>query len=238
MTGIPSSLADLDEPRVADPLPDEPMTELGYARRLIEVYGSRLRFVVAWNRWLIWDGARWAPDTDGQVQRWMKVIARTVTSAVLLDQGDKDMLRAAKRAESNAGVKGALELASTEPELAISPDDLDADPYLLNCRNGTIDLRTGERLKHDPALLLTKMAGAAYDPEMNGPEFAMFLERIQPDEGMREFLARLLGHALDGTVTAHILPIFYGDGANGKSTLIEAVMRALGDYADAADPGG
>jgi putative DNA primase/helicase len=160
MTGIPSSLADLDEPRVADPLPDEPMTELGYARRLIEVYGSKLRFVVAWNRWLIWDGARWGPDTDGQVQRWMKVIARTVTSAVLLDQGDKDMLRAAKRAESNAGVKGALNLASTEPELAISPDDLDADPYLLNCRNGTIDLRTGERLEHDPALLLTKMAGA------------------------------------------------------------------------------
>jgi hypothetical protein len=63
------------------------MTELGYARRLIEVYGSRLRFVVAWNRWLIWDGARWAPDTDGQVQRWMKVTARTVTSAVLLDNG-------------------------------------------------------------------------------------------------------------------------------------------------------
>ena len=236
MTDIPSSLADLDEPRVADPLPDEPMTELGYARRLIEVYGSKLRFVVAWNRWLIWDGTRWGPDTDGQVQRWMKVIARTVTSAVLLDQGDKDMLRAAKRAESNAGVKGALNLASTEPELAISPDDLDADPYLLNCRNGTIDLRTGELVKHDPALLLTKMAGAGYDPETSGPEFAKFLERIQPDEDMREFLARLLGHALDGTVTAHILPIFYGDGANGKSTLIEAVMRALGDYADAADP--
>ena len=60
MTGIPASLADLDQPRAAlaeDPLPEEPKTELGYARRLIEVYGSRLRFVVAWSRWLIWDGA-------------------------------------------------------------------------------------------------------------------------------------------------------------------------------------
>jgi hypothetical protein len=37
-------------------------------------------------------------------------------------------------------------------------------------------------------------------------------------------------------VTAHILPIFWGDGANGKSTLVDAVMHALGDYADAADP--
>ena len=115
MMDIPANLADLDQPAARDPLPDEPMTELGYARRLIKVYGGRLRFVVAWNRWLIWDGTRWVHDSDGQAQRWMKVIARTVTSAVLLDRADKDVLRAARRAESNAGVKGALTLASTEP---------------------------------------------------------------------------------------------------------------------------
>ena len=53
---------------------------------------------------------------------------------------------------------------------------------------------------------------------------------------MRLFIRRLLGLSLEGKVTAHILPIFYGDGANGKSTLTDAVMNALGDYADAADP--
>jgi putative DNA primase/helicase len=237
MTEIPARLADLDGPaRPLDPLPIEPMTELGYARRLIEVYGARLRFVVAWNRWLIWDGTRWAPDTDGQAPRWMKVIARAVTSAVILDQAEKDVLRAAKRAESNGSVKGALTLASTEPEIAVSPDDLDADPYLLNCRNGILDLRTGQLGPHDPVRLLTKMAGSACEPGAPGPTFTKFLERIQPDPAMREYLSRLLGHALDGTVAAHILPIFYGDGANGKSTLVDAVMAALGDYADAADP--
>jgi putative DNA primase/helicase len=237
MTEIPASLADLDGPgRPVDPLPDEPMTELGYARRLIEVYGARLRFVVAWNRWLIWDGARWAQDADGQAQRWMKLIARSVTSAAIRDQAEKDVQRAAKRAESNGSVKGAMALASTELEIAVSPDDLDADPYLLNCRNGILDLRTGQLGPHDPARLLMKMTGAAYERSAPGPEFAKFLDRIQPDQGMREFLARLLGHSIDGTVTEHILPIFYGDGANGKSTLVEAIMNALGDYADAADP--
>jgi putative DNA primase/helicase len=241
MIDIPASLADLDEPdptdgEPRDPLPDEPMTELGYARRLIAVYGSQLRFVVVWNRWLIWDGTRWAVDGNGQVQRWMKVIARTVTSAVLLGPYDKELLRAAKRAESNAGVKGALMLASTEPEIAVAPDELDADPYLLNCRNGILDLRTGQLEPHHPGRLLTKMAGASYETGAAGPAFTKFLERIQPDPAMREYLSRLLGHALDGTVTAHILPIFYGDGANGKSTLVDAVMAALGDYADAADP--
>jgi putative DNA primase/helicase len=217
--------------------PDEPLTELGFARRLVEKCGRELRFVVPWNRWLVWDGARWSPDTDGYVPRCMKVIAREIHTALIrAPKADPDMLRAAKRAESNSGVKGALALASTEPEIAITPDKLDAHPYLLNCHNGVVDLRTGDWLAHDPALLLTKMAGAPYEPDAEGTEFIRFLGRIQPSEDMRLFIRRLLGLSLEGKVTAHILPIFYGDGANGKSTLTDAVMTALGDYADAADP--
>src|SRR5690349_13801635 len=43
----------------SDPLPAEPLSELGYARRLIKVYGDRIRYVAAWRRWLVWDGAQW-----------------------------------------------------------------------------------------------------------------------------------------------------------------------------------
>ena len=166
----------------------------------------------------------------------MKLIAREVHTALIRGKADPDPIRAAKRAESSSGVKGALTLAATEPEIAITPDRLDAHPYLLNCRNAVVDLRTGELLEHDPALLLTKVARAPYDPDAEGAVFAKFLERIQPGEGMRLFIRRLLALSLEGKVTAHILPIFYGDGANGKSTLTDAVMNALGDYADAADP--
>jgi putative DNA primase/helicase len=215
----------------------EPLTELGFARRLVDKHGEQLRYVVPWKCWLVWNGARWAPDADGHVQRCMKVIAREVHTSLIRDpKADPEMLRAAKRAESSSGVKGALTLAATEPEIAITPDRLDAHPYLLNCRNGIVDLQTGELLKHDPALLLTKMAAAPYEPASEGAVFTKFLERIQPSEEMRLFIRRLLGLSLEGKVTAHILPIFYGDGANGKSTLTDAVMNALGDYADAADP--
>jgi putative DNA primase/helicase len=214
----------------------EPLTELGFARRLVEKHGEQLRYVVPWNRWLVWNGTTWSPDTDGHVHRCMKLIAREVHTILIRGKAPDDMIRAAKRAESSSGVKGALTLAATEPEIAITPDRLDAHPYLLNCSNGVVDLRTGDRLDHDPALLLTKMAGAAYEPDAEGAEFAKFLKRIQPDEDMRLFIRRLLGLSLEGKVMTHILPIFYGDGANGKSTLTDAVMHALGDYADAADP--
>jgi putative DNA primase/helicase len=118
----------------------------------------------------------------------------------------------------------------------VTPNGLDADPFLLNTPSGVVDLRTGALALHDPALLLTKMTGGAYRPEVAGLEFGRFLRRVQPDEAMRAFLARLLGHALQGRVTEHVLPIFHGHGGNGKSTLVNAVMAALGDYAAPADP--
>ena len=223
-----------------DPLDGEPWTELGYAHRLIHVYGGQMRYIPAWRRWLTWDGKRWAHDQTGQVPRWAKVIARRMTTAALAET-DKDKrtsrLAASRRGESSHAIAGALNLASTEHSIVVTPGDLDADPFLLNCANGVLDLRTGELGPHLPKLLLTKMTGAAYYPDATGREFSRFLERIQPDPAMRAYLARLLGHALDGRQVVHILPILFGPGANGKGTLIgNAVLPALGDYADAADP--
>jgi putative DNA primase/helicase len=223
----------------ADPMTEEPKTELGYAKRLVKVYGDRLRFVPAWNRWLVWDGQRWAHDSTGQTQRWMKAIARRLTADAIAEPDEqkcKAAMSLARRAESAAGIRGALTLASTEKGVVVTPDDLDADPFLLNCTNGTLDLRTGELHDHNPADMLTKMTGAAYRPDAKGPEWRKFLTRVQPDPGMRAYLGRLLGHGLEGRVVEHILQIHCGAGRNGKGTLIGAVDSALGDYADAADP--
>ena len=118
------------------------------------------------------------------------------------DRGPADdaqqALSAARRGESSHAIAGALTLASTEAELAVSPDDLDADPYLLNCANGTLDLRTMTLRDHDPADLLTKVTRAAWHPDAASEEWDAFLARVQPDEEMRGYLARLTGHGLEG----------------------------------------
>lgn len=236
MTEIPASLDDLDG---NDPLPGEPWTELGYGHRLRAVYGDRLRYVPAWRRWLVWDGKRWGHDATGQAQRWAKVTARRMTTAALAiqdEQARKTAMATARKMESAHAISGILTLTGTEDGIAVSPADLDADPFLLNCANGTLDLRTGDLRGHDPADLITKIAGAAFDPAADGPAFTGFLERVQPDPEMRAYLARLIGHALEGRVREHILPILHGDGANGKGTFIAAILAAAGDYADAADP--
>ncbi|MGH3126139.1 MAG: hypothetical protein ACRDND_34615, partial [Streptosporangiaceae bacterium] len=110
--GWPASYDDDGNPvdMFADPLPKEPRTELGYARRLIKVYGDRLRYVPAWRRWLIWDRTRWAHDSTGQAARWMKAVARRLTAdALAVEDADerRKALSAARRGESSHAIAGA-----------------------------------------------------------------------------------------------------------------------------------
>ena len=234
MTATHVALAGID-----DPCPDEPWTELGYANRFVHLHADTLRHVKAWGKWLVWDGRRWQPDTTGTPARRMKAVARHMTqvAATITDPTERRTAqKMANRGETSAGVSGALTLAATHARIAIEHTQLDADPHLLGVTNGVVDLRTKELLPHDPARLLTKVAGAAYRPDAVGDAFEAFLARIQPDPAMRGYLARLLGHALEGRVSEHVLPILYGSGANGKGTLMTAVLDAVGDYGDAADP--
>lgn len=233
-----------DECPKCDPFnidPDiEPHTDLGNARRLVAAHGRELRYAPPWRRWYVWDGRRWAPDITEQHHRWAKEIARQITNdAINMPDGDakKAVLNAARRAESDPGVRGMLSLAGTEEGVVVDPASLDTDPDIINTRSGTLHLPSGELRPHDHRDNLTKITSVEYDPCAEAPRFHAFLEQVQPDADMRSFLQRLFGHALSGRIREHILPIFHGVGANGKSTLVEVCRKVLGDYAASVDPG-
>lgn len=227
-------------PLPTDPAPSEPYTELGHARRLVAGFGDQLRHVPLWKKWLVWDGARWAADTTGRAHRRAKTVARGAlgwaeNASDTVEDAEK-LRQAAKKLERSGSIAGILTLAATEKPVALDPAAFDADPWLLNCANGVLDLRTGELLEHDPAMHLTKVTAAAYRTDASAPEFGRFVERILPDADVRGFVQRYLGYALLGEVQEHVLAVFYGVGANGKGTLTNAVDYALGDYALTPDP--
>lgn len=222
----------------ADPLPRELWTDTGAAARMATVYGDRIRYVHAWKRWLIWDGKRWVVDPDGQAVRYAKMLARQLHHwAAEID--DKTLRKAASKfayhAESASGIRALLALTESEQGIALDVAKLDADPWLVNCQNGVYDLRTNVLTAHDPTLHLMKIAGGSYDPDAEFSEFERFLLSVQPNPEMQAFLWRLFGYSLLGKVTEHVLPIFYGGGSNGKSTLVNAIKRAAGEYAITAE---
>lgn len=112
----------------------------------------------------------------------------------------------------------------------IRASDLDTDPNLLNCSNGTVDLRTGAIRRHDPGDYITKSTGIPYDPAATHELWDKARQAFAP--GIEDWLQLRVGEGTYGLPTHDDSMLFsFGQGSNGKSTLTDAILNALGDYA-------
>ena len=132
-------------------------------------------------------------------------------------------------------INAMIELAKSEPGMSVSLASFDADPMSLGVNNGVLDLKTGALLPMSPEVLVSKRASAAFDADAGCPLWEDFVRRVQPDEEMRAFLARLCGYFLTGSVRDHIFPVLYGEGGNGKGVFLETIAYVLGDYSTKID---
>lgn len=183
--------------------------------------------------WHVYDGTRWRVDHKGAAQRAVLEVLQAALSESL---GDKQLRADVARCESSAGIEGVLSIAAALVEFAATVHDLDADPHLLNCANGTVDLRTMELLPHSPPDRLSKIARGAYRPDVTSSEWDRFLSTSLPDVDERAYLQRVIGQSLYGRVTEHLFPVLIGEGGNGKGTFYGAVTSALGGYATVINP--
>jgi putative DNA primase/helicase len=141
------------------------------------------------------------------------------------------------RESESAAKLGALSKRG-EPYFAIQLEKLDADRYAFNVNNGTLVIRRakeGEYVTfkpHDPADLITKLAPVDYLPAAPCAEYDRFLERVLPDQAMRDFVHQWFGLSLTGDVSEQKLAFFYGKGGNGKSVLTDTISYIVGDYGE------
>ena len=218
----------------------EHLTDLGNAKRLVARHGADLRYCYAWHKWLSWTGRRWAVDDTAEILRR----AKETVASMYAEAGEasdaterKAIADHAKRSEAEARIKAMISLAESELGIPVRPDELDTNLWLLNVTNGTLNLETGELQAHNPDDLITKIAPVAFDADAKSPIWDAFLERILPAAKLRSFLQRLVGYSMTGLTTEQIIAFLIGNGANGKSTLIETFQSMLGDYAKTAAPG-
>jgi putative DNA primase/helicase len=209
-------------------------TDYGNAERFVALHGHNVRYCHPWKKWLIWDGKRWSLDETGAPIRLAKQTVRHMYDQAKEESDDAartTLIKWALQSEKAERLTAMLKLAQSEPGVPIVIDDLDQDPWLLNVENGTLDLRTGELRDHDRADLLTKLAPVEYLPpcEAECPMWRKFLNDIfAGNEDITCYVQRLMGYALTGLDREHILPIFHGVGANGKSTFVSTLAGLLG----------
>lgn len=211
-------------------------TEMGNALRIYLRTRGKVMYVPDFVRWYLWAETHWQEDRTLEIHAEAKrtVIGMYAELATCEDDEErKARLKWIRQSESRAKLESMVALLRSEPGVSVFPEDLDRHPMLLPCKNGTLDLATGRLVPPDPAHRMTRRLDLNYNAAAKCPLWEAFLDRIMGGNAeLVGFVQRLIGHALTGDVSGKYLVFLWGpSGNNGKSTLIETVMKLLGPFA-------
>lgn len=223
------------------PVEDTPkiyrLTELGNAERFADRYRDSVRYVAPWKQWICFDGKRWKPGATEAVRR----MAQKLVKGLYIEAGRADDQEiAAKLAKwaaascKSSAITAMLKEAAAM--LSIDPEQLDSDPHLFNCDNCTLNLKTGRLQPHDKNDFITKITPVRFDPKAEAPIFVSVLNKCICDPQLIEFVQKFCGYCLTGSTKEQVVVIFWGGGANGKTTIVTPIMDALGDYSAVTRP--
>jgi putative DNA primase/helicase len=240
---------------------DYPYSDAYNALCLVRTHGQDMRYCAPWKSWLTWTGTHWQRDTIDLVLRWQRQTVKALGAqvATLDDDAAKKLMGHIKSSLNTSRLKAAVDQAHSWEGMTIAHEALDADVWLLNCANGTLDLRTGTLRPHLQSDLLTKCLTIPYDPAATCPTWEAFLWRIMggsqgkdsPDMRAGElenrrvadaravaliaFLRRAIGYSLTGSTREQCLFILHGPTKTGKSTFLATLRALLGPYGQQAD---
>lgn len=214
-----------------------------------EVTRNQAKFNMDNGCWYVWNEKRYEKDSakgaiiDGLMQDFVTALVMYSRTVMPKDPSDSYEIKKIDAMQKFVGkylnrknYRQIIEAARSAN--CIKNSDLDADPWLLNCKNGVLDLREKELYPHDPKRLITKMSNFVYDPDKSSEVWEKFIREIMEDDNERiDYLQRLLGYSLQGRNTQEEAYLIYGRTTrNGKGTLMYATCTGFGDYAIKTSP--
>lgn len=217
-----------------------PWTDIGGGRLFADCYKAIARYVPERKCWYCYDGGIWRQDVGNlRTMEYVKELADALMSYALTIEDERQ--RTAYIAYCNRWQKRNNRetfLKDAQGVYPISASDFDRDPYIFNCKNGTLHLDTMTFTDHNPDDRLTKISEVEYDSEAQCERFNYFIGEIMDgDEDKARFLQKALGYGLSGDTRHECLFILYGATTrNGKGTLCESVLGVMGDYGCTSRP--
>ncbi len=228
----------LREPRAPTALSRRPLTEFGNAERMLDRYGQGLMFVPELSAWFVWTGVYWRQATGVEVEHLAKETVKALVNEIDDHPEPAEFFKFCAISQQAKMVRSMIQLAQSDPRVMVPAAELDKHAHLMGAANGVIDLTNGELLAPDPELRITRVVGCDYVPGALAPLFEQTVAEVfNGDADVVEFFQRLVGYAATGNPTQDVMVIPFGNGSNGKSTVLGAVRRAFGGYARAAEAG-
>ncbi len=209
-------------------------SEQWLATEVVERCSGILRYNAASEQWLVWNRGRWQPDAEMLAEDTVKLELRGIADQIArqgsTEKEKKSNLAAAVAICSAAKVSNIARLVKMDRAIAVSPELLDLDPWILNTPAGIVDLLTGRVREPDPDLLCTRSVAVAPDQCPTPLWDSYLIEATAGDRGLQQYLQRLSGYALTGSVREHQFTFIHGTGGNGKGIFLGVLMGILGTY--------
>ena len=207
-----------------------PLTDEGNAHRLALLYGDRLKWCSGIGKWMLYTGHVWEEvDQEHVYVMADKAMHRTKgewQKAGMDEKGLKFFTNCTNLPKTKAMLEKAKGL------LPAKTKDFDRNPWLLNCQNGVVNLKTGTIYPQSPERMQSKICSAALPPAgTTSPLWEQTIRQIVPDDDLRHYLQKYIGYCLTGSTREENFLIMHGPGGTGKGTFIETIQKVLGSYA-------
>lgn len=228
--------------------PPTPYGDLYNAEQFARFYGNDFRYCERLGGWFWWCRTHWRLCEQGEVEQHARKALRQLGHEAA-DRNDGELLQhVGKSLKRHSHLTNMLADARSLAVFQADHDAFDVDPWLLNCANGTLDLRSGLLHVHQREEMLTRCLAIPYEADAACPRWQVFLWRImggsQPEaftpaaderaQRLIDFLQRAIGYSLGGDTVEDCLFLLYGSGRNGKSRFLGAIHNMLGPYAKTA----
>ena len=232
----------------------KPQNDMGNTARLVERFGKNLSYVDT-TGWYAWNKKQWSLE-NGKRDACLyaeKTVEKIKSEAIAAQAAGpyedekpaafkKRILKFHKFGNSSGNITRVYAMITqAEKHLWDKVDSFDKHPLYFNLENGTLNLDAEDNgaedfdgitlRRHNRRDKITKKATVKYDKNATCPAWEGFIKSILPDDDVRLFIQRFFGYCLTGSIDEQAILCLWGDGSNGKSTLINIMHEMLGDYA-------
>lgn len=225
--------------------------EVGIAKLLTMLWKNKLRYDAREGRWYLFQGHSWARISDERVleafddlrllfERKAMIFAKKKIQAAGIDktkatefEGNEKICTGALKIIGDISRRAEIvKLCRSEGTFLGYAGPFDANPFLIACTNGVLNLETLEFRDGRPEdNIRTSIPTEWKGPDEPCPTWEDALWGIfDEDEEVIEYVHHVLGYCLSGLNVHHILWIWEGKGRNGKGLIVRMLEHVLGPF--------
>ena len=218
-------------------------SEMGMANLFAMLYVEEARYCIEHKCWYTYSEGAWRRD-EGAILVSEKI--KDFVRLMILYCGeitDDDLRKNYMTFVNKMGDRRMRDriLKDATGELHISASEFDANPYLINCLNGTYDLSdySFRPARWDDFLTMQTAFRHTVSRDVRCERWEKFIDEVtEGDKEKADFLQRALGYSMLGLSNEECMFILHGKTTrNGKSTMLNTIETMLGDYARVAPVG-